>query len=127
MGLRVWVYRWALADCTNGGISADHSELTVVNVAGPSEPTAQAPAVWLDLRPGLLGMLESRPSNCPCLFPARPNPDTGAWERDPHWWMAGGNFAATCDGRWAAAVGAYGAVAIHDRTEELRKPAGWPA
>ena len=33
-------------------------------------------------------------------------------------WMAGGNFAASCDSRVSEALGGfYGAVSIHDRTE----------
>lgn len=47
MGLTVSVYKHPRYNCTNGGISADVDELTVVNVDGPFDPRPGYPAVML--------------------------------------------------------------------------------
>lgn len=113
MGLIVWVLRApAHGDCTNGGVSARADKLCVVNIPGPFEPTDDMPPV----------MLVDGPLNTKRLVPAVRVGDTGWMEGDPDGpsgrvgQMAGGNFATSSDSRWSAAVGFYGAVAIHDRT-----------
>ena len=107
MGLIVYIYRdRQLGDCTNGGISATADRLTLVNVPGPSEPDETAPAA----------ILESHAPGCLRIVPQELK-DLGAWP------MMGGNFAHTSDSRFAGACERllghwfYGAVAIHDRTE----------
>lgn len=106
MGLRIYVYRDAFGDCTNGGISSRANQLTLVNVSGPSEPDDTAPAA----------ILESHVRGCLRIVPA----DTGG-----RWYMAGGNFGASHDSRFPEACarllghGFYGAVSIHDRTETV--------
>ena len=110
MGLTVYVFRSSLGDCTNGGVSSQHDRLTVVNVQGPSEPTADAPAVLLV--DGPLGSKHLAPA---VLM------ESGEWGPaltegvvGP---MAGGNFAQSSDSRFAQAAGFYGAVSVHDRYE----------
>lgn len=111
MGLIVSVYRNARGgDCTNGGVSSQFAELTVVNVSGPFEPADHRPAALLETGPG--GDLR--------LFSAAQSAD-GTWLRTvvpgscgP---MFGGNYAATSDSRWSQATGGYGAIPIQDRWE----------
>ena len=47
MGLTVRIYRDGGDDCTNGGISSKVERLTLLNVAGPFEPSFDAPAAML--------------------------------------------------------------------------------
>jgi hypothetical protein len=113
MGLSVNVFRSGPTDFTNGGISARADRLVVVNIPGPSEPGDGVPAV----------MLVDGPLHTKRLVPAVRVGETGWMEGDPDGptgrvgQMFGGNYASTGDGRWSAAVGFYGAVAIHDRYE----------
>jgi hypothetical protein len=106
MGLIVSVYRDAEGyDCTNGGISASHIRLCVVNVDGPFEPSDDCPAVIL--KPGNI------PKALPKLVPE---------EDQEHWTMFGGNYAGTSDSRFSDAVERMcgiraGIVPIHDRVE----------
>lgn len=106
MGLRIYVYRDAFGDCTNGGISSRANQLTLVNVSGPSEPDDTAPAA----------ILESHVRGCLRIVP-QVLKDAGAWA------MMGGNYGATSDSRFPEACARLlghrfnGAVAIHDRTE----------
>jgi len=113
MGLIVDIYRTAaLGDCTGGGISASHDQLTLVNVSGPFEPTPDRPAALL-----VDGNLRGTKRIVPAV-----------WDEDASWWtmlrlpdqvgpMMGGNYAATSDSRFRNAADLYGAVAIHDRYE----------
>lgn len=114
MGMIVYVYRTAEGDASNGGVSARHNTLTVVNVDGPFTPTENRPAAYLTTGP--LGH--------PILVPAdevngtyAPR-KTGFSEVGP---MFGGNIADTSDARWNRAVrkiaGVSGPVHIHDRFE----------
>ena len=107
MGLLVDVYRRAGGgDCTNGGISSRYDSLCVVNVDGPFEPSERACAVMLCK--GAYGSKNIKPAKLV----------DGVWVVDTDKaYMAGGNFADACDSRFSAAVGFYGAVSIHDRTE----------
>jgi hypothetical protein len=116
MGLILNVYGHPRGDFTNGGLSAKHDEVTVVNVDGPFEPTEDRPAV----------MLVNHVRDIVSLVPAKKD-ENGAWVPDrpdglvgP---MMGGNYATTSDSRFASAIEKlvghrfYGAVAVHDRFE----------
>lgn len=106
MGMRIEVYRSAhrSMDCTMGGASSRCSELTVMNVEGPFEPTPEAPAA----------LLISHVPGCLRICPV---------EGMDRWQSMGGNFGHTSDSRFSQKceqlTGAkfYGAVAIHDRVE----------
>lgn len=110
MGLIVDIYRNAdrYTDCTNGGISSKVTQLCVINVDGPFEPTDNAPAV--KLLPG--------PFNSVRLVPAELADSYGVGV------MYGGNFASTSDSRFGQAIAklteqrhADGVVKIFDRVE----------
>ena len=113
MGLNVSVYKFPLGDCTNHGISSKVSDLCLVNVEGPTKPSADQPAAMLVAGngPGLVKIV-------PAIWC-----DIGEYIEDTKWWMMGGNYAATSDGRFHEAVrritggASYGAVPIHDRQE----------
>lgn len=106
MGLTVSIYRTPGRDCTNGGVSAFGSELTLINVDGPVDPSFDAPAAKL-----VPGHLPGTVRIVPEAIPEKRHS------------MFGGNYAATSDSRFTRAVEAivggpfYGAVAIHDRLE----------
>ena len=123
MGLHVHIFRPAhFPDCTNGGISSierDARGLCLVNVEGPSGPCADYPAAMLvDHRPfgDEVGRRSVR------IVPAEQD-EAGEWRPIDRWWMFGGHYAASSDGRFGDAVRKslgvhfYGAVAIHDRWE----------
>lgn len=119
MGLNVYVYRWKLGDCTNGGISQMASQLCIVNIDGPSDPSDKVPAV----------ILTTNGLGNPILRPAtqRIREENGNEifdyvEDESRWYMMGGNYAASSDSRFGEAVrkfapGFYGALPIHDRAE----------
>jgi hypothetical protein len=112
-GLIVSVFRDGDSDFSRGGVSADHTQLTVVNIAGPFGPIDDRPAVMLIQGPG------SGPN--PVIVPAVLS-DAGAWKPAPGWWMFGGNYAATSDSRFSEAITRLGgtrgmAVKVHDRIE----------
>lgn len=109
MGMPINVLRAASGyDCTNGGVSSLFERLTVVNVDGPFEPSADAPAMILD----------QHVDGCLRLVPAGADGKVASG-----WFMFGGNFGNACDSRFSAACERllghqfYGAVAIHDRQE----------
>ncbi len=128
-GLHVNVLRPANGwDSTNGGVSSQHTSLTIVGVLDATrewwlrglpaaaqvfEPTADAPAAWLKLR--RIGGRDVW-SVVPAMTSGDPDNarDLAAWDTQ---WMAGGNYAATTDSRIAGITQMYGAIAIHDRTE----------
>lgn len=109
MGLNVSVYKDAGSnyDCTNNGVTNRFSRLNVVNVEGPFDPTDDCPAVML-VKGNLPGTVKIVPLD---------EMGTGSWT------MFGGNYAATSDSRFTAAVEKitggrfYGAVPVHDRVE----------
>jgi hypothetical protein len=110
--LIVSVLRHVSGDYSRGGLTADHQDLTVVNIAGPFGPRDHRPPVMLIQGPG------TRPN--PVLVPAVVD-DAGAWTPAPGSWMAGGAYA-TGDSRLAEAVALLGgtpgmAVKVHDRIE----------
>jgi len=134
MGLHVNVYRSALGDCTNGGISSTPPCLCLVNVKGPSNPNENAPAAML-----VAGNIAGTLRIVPAAFVPRTNigmvltvggviqqeqrGQLGDWKEAPGWFMMGGNYAATSDSRFSEACArllghrSYGAVPIHDRLE----------
>src|SRR6202035_3960436 len=112
-GLVVSVLRDGGGDFSRGGLTAEHQELTVVNVDGPFGPADDRPAVMLIDGPGA--------GSNPVLVPAVKN-EAGDWEAAPGWWMFGGNYAASGDSRFGAALGRLGATRgmapkVHDRIE----------
>ncbi len=107
MGLRVYVYKNPLGDCTNRGISSKVTQLTLVNVDGPFDPAPDAPAAVL-----LKNHYETLR-----IVPAG---DDGQAAKG--WFMHGGNIADSSDSRFSEACikllgHRYGAVDIHDRQE----------
>lgn len=124
MGLRVSVYRQAEnefsrswpCDTTNGGITSRYSDLCVVNVEGPFEPTDDCPAVMLVK--GALRTVILVPAEL--IMPGEwlPVPGNTKEYAGP---MFGGNYAATSDSRFSEAIHALGcdnsymAVPVHDR------------
>jgi hypothetical protein len=129
-GLLLHVYRQAdplFPDCSNGGVSAKHNRLIVVGTKRHDEdmkplpresqvfsPSDEAPAVVLVESgvPGLYG-----PHLEPLEYVDAHNTKAYAGP------MAGGNYAGTCDSRWAAlGRDVFGhdrldIVAVHDRFE----------
>jgi hypothetical protein len=107
MGLIVSVYRSAeTQDCTNRGVSSRYGRLCITNVPGPFFPVADMPGAVLETGP--YGSLRIVPS---------------VLKDSDKWFMFGGNFAYSSDGRWREQVMALaegnhdGPVAIHDRVE----------
>ena len=108
MGIKVSVYRDNGPDCSNNGPSVFFNHFTVVNIDGPSEPDNTAPAVLL------IDKRETGKPN-PKLVPAD-DYGNGAWL------MFGGNYAGTCDSRFADAMEKLtgvrmGICKVHDRIE----------
>ncbi len=124
MGLLVSIFRPAhFADCTNGGISSrerDAKGLCLVNVSGPSSPSADYPPAMLEVRTPFGDEVGRR-----CVrVVAAVDKGHGVYEKAPGWAMMGGHYAATSDSRFHEAVteltGLFvnnGAVPIHDRYE----------
>lgn len=107
--LPIYVYRQADgSDCTNGGISAKFDRLLLVcpdgfiDVASGDPPENLVRLVRLELSGEVVYHIEPAVS---------PDPGNVGW-------MAGGNFAHTCDSRFSRMTpGFYGALPIHDRQE----------
>lgn len=108
-------------DATNGGISREPDQLTIVNVEGPSyiQPSDEFPAAIL-VKHTPFGDVDGR--RMVRVVPAVQD-DAGDWKPAPGWSMFGGNYAACSDSRFGEAVRRllgvdfYGAVPIHDRFE----------
>lgn len=105
-GLIISVYKDANGyDCTNGGISSFHANLTLIGtgIEGPFAPTEERPAVTMVTR--TIG--ERKYTNLvPCDENAQPLPG---------WYMAGGNYGYTSDSRFRILC-PY-PLPIHDRKE----------
>lgn len=107
-----------LGNCSNGGVSSEKNEMTLVNVDGPFKPTDDRPAALLvpGHMPGIAHVVvaEERDDE---YVPMRPDDAVGP--------MMGGAYVASSDGRFGQAVeeitGArfYGAVPLHDRFETV--------
>lgn len=119
MGLTVDIYKHGGQDFSNGGLSSDHDEVTIVNVSGPYEPTPERPAVLL--------VAGSRAGIAKVIPAVEHENGQGGWAAlsDPGSVgpMMGGCYVASPDSRFATAVEAivggrfYGAVPLHDRFE----------
>lgn len=113
--LPIYVYRHGNHDCTNHGISSKYDELLIACEEGfvDIDPTNV---------PENFAMVEMRhvfgTTIIPTIYPASINEKGEVVPRDGKWWMMGGNYGATSDGRFSRMIGGmYGAVAIHDRYE----------
>ena len=108
MGLIVSIYR----DQYDSQYNAFHGKqrVTVVNVSGPFEPSADAPAA----------LLSTNAVGDPIIVPTFIDelgdyqPAKRAGMIGP---MYGGTIADTSDSRWREAVGGYHGLPIHDRFE----------
>ncbi len=109
MGLILNIYREAGAD-PGCEVSDKVDRITVVNVAGPIEPTDDAPAFVLEAHEQYRDFPLLRPVNVAAF----------KGQRGP---MAGGNYAGSWDSWWHLAVAKItghrsgGLVLIHDRFE----------
>ena len=114
MGLRVDIISGSGINCSNGGVSSTKTQLTLVNVDGPFEPTEEAPSA----------MLESNGGNTVKVVPVWGKTEvaleTGKYALGP---MMGGCYVATSDTRFGEALrklgqtNSYIAVPLHDRYE----------
>jgi hypothetical protein len=99
--------------CSNNGMSAHYTSVTVVNVDGPFSPTEDRPAVML-----VKGAFEGTIKVVPAIHMR-----DGTYQEDRRWSMMGGTYIATSDGRFSdkckeiTGQRHYGAVAFHDRFE----------
>ena len=108
MALPVYVYRQADgSDCTNGGISSRYDRLLCLCDEG-----------FIDVD------LDNPPENLVKVVHREFGDSLSCYHIEPYerpkeiGWMAGGNYAATSDSRFADMVGGiYGAVPVHDRQE----------
>lgn len=114
------VYRAAgYGDCTNNGVSARHDTLIVVNAEGPVEVRDK------DLDRCV--MMELTQYDVLRLVPIEPDEyNSPPWRVREGWFMMGGNFGHSSDSRFHELAekllgqAFYGAVAIHDRLEEVK-------
>lgn len=104
MGIIGAIYDSPGGNCSNGGVSARHTQVCVVNVDGPFEPSQDAPAVRL---------IKRRTGNLVCV-------PVGLEDK---WTMFGGAYVYTSDSRFTNAVEKLSGydhcfpVALHDRIE----------
>ena len=106
-GLILNVYRHGNYDATFNGLSEDIERVVLVDKRSGSlfEATDGRPAVQIVEKPG--GYITARPL-CPADFPLK------QWW-DKQWFMSGGNFIYTADGRLSK-ISPY-PIPLHDRTE----------
>lgn len=97
-GLRCYIYRPVVGDCSNGGLSSRVDTVTLVGegVEEVSRPTEFAPEVRLR---SILGALSVYPAEDPA--------------QDRTGWMFGGCFVWTSAGRFPSRA----PIALHDRCE----------
>lgn len=95
MGILIEVYRNSFGDCTMNGVSSRENTLNAVNVDGPFIP---------DVNDENVVILEKGPMNSARLFPAAYNAENERWEALKGGRMFGGNYGASCDGRFVDAV-----------------------
>jgi hypothetical protein len=69
MGIVARIYDSPLGNCSNNGVSAKYTEVCVVNVEGPFEPTEDTPAVRLIKRSAgnVVCVPIGQKANGPCL------------------------------------------------------------
>ena len=103
-GLIISVYRDRY-DCTNGGVSSQNDDLTLIGpgIEGPFEPAENRPTVTIVTRE-----IDGREYKhlVPCDENAKPLPG---------WYMAGGNFGYSSDSRFNDH--SHYPLPIHDRKE----------
>lgn len=124
-GLTINVYRRSDGiDCTNNGYTAQFEKLTLVGIAdrtqGSNTPVQPLPKGSQVMEPS---------ADAPAVILVKRQIGREVWSIEPagftgQWFMMGGNYAATSDGRFGDITGIYGAVAVHDRVEGAR-PAGY--
>ena len=112
--------------CANGGITEFHEELLLVGTCDRTNDDELKPFThgYIDIKgemPVNAVVLEKRAPTGHVIFNLVPYTAFV----DGKWYMFSGNFAATCDGRLNMAISDmggnfYGALAVHDRTEEQR-------
>lgn len=96
------VFRSALGDCTNNGISKDRKELYILSTQkGPFEPQDIRECVYIEWRE-VMGeqYIDCKPAYC-----------------RKRWYMAGGNFLYTSDSRFKDITKSKYPISIHDRYE----------
>jgi hypothetical protein len=104
MGLLAYIYDSPLGNHSNGGISAKHKKVCIVNVDGPFQPTDDAPGVLLT---------QQQIGNLVCVPLSLEGKHT----------MFGGAYVCTSDSRFSSAVQKLCGydhpfpVALHDRVE----------
>lgn len=118
MGLIANIFRSEFGSCSNNGISETYQKVCIVNASGPFEPTSDAPAV----------IAVNHVYNCVSLVPAERSPtEPTEWIKvQGKHFMMGGCYVASSDSRFRDCIHRvgglpfYGAVALHDRTEDER-------
>ncbi len=112
MGLLAGIYECkSIGNCSNGGISAEHVRVCVVNAEGPFEPHETSPGVRVIQHPagrkyGLIAVPIDLPPEAKSVGP-----------------MAGGTHIGTSDSRMSALLRSlgssdpYGLISLHDRFE----------
>jgi len=121
-GLRLKVLRAADGDCSNGGLTSRHSQLTLVGVVDKTEDRANQTVQPLAASAQIHAAHEDAP---PVLLVLRrvgrtivqhlEQPPT-----DGKWFMSGGNYAVGAGPQFEQLVGHRGAVQVHDRHEASR-------
>lgn len=142
-GMRVYVLRApAFGDCTNNGISARHTALTVVGIITPGNEADNKESDLVDINRNLY--ITRLPKDSRVFAPSDYAPAavlrySNGWTNRDHkplhlapldacldgtWLMAGGNYAEGSDSRWTALLrtltgspATSAAVPIHDRIE----------
>jgi hypothetical protein len=107
MGIRASIFRSDFGS-TELNVCGHVSDVVVMNVEGPFEPDAEAPAVILTRHAGNVIAV-------PAALQA------GEWvelrNEDGPTLMAGGSYIATSDSRFREAAGIYAAIPLHDWCE----------
>jgi hypothetical protein len=117
MGLIASIYKDKGRSYSNGGISQRVDAVTIVNIAGPFEPTPERPAVML-VHGNLPGTVKIVPAVM--ATPGEYEPDQPTGKVGP---MHGGCIVSTSDSRLGEAIASLGGprfvagVALHDRFE----------
>lgn len=112
LGIKLSVLRSALGDCTNGGITAEATNVILIDDRIPESKRHYAPS---DRSPGV--RLTTTARDYHVLVPIDPWIPTGGRTIGP---MAGGSYAVGDYGSgelWKQLTGGQGALPVHDRFE----------